>query len=185
MNFGQAIDVLKTGGRVARTGWNGKNMFLFLEKGSFPYGPRPDLVDGVDSDLFDFGDSGTVPRMPHISMQAASGATVTGWLASQTDILADDWKELISVEVGFDMMVDPDDVLRATDEDLVDRIIAAMNGVGEKAEVLPFDPDHTDSSEEPESTLTFSIAGEVRDPGDECNCVACHIGALLKREGVI
>ena len=52
---------------------------------------RGELIDGVHPDLFEKGATGTVTRLPNINMRAASGATVTGWLASQTDILAEDW----------------------------------------------------------------------------------------------
>lgn len=83
MNFGKAIEALKDGQKVARRGWNGKNMFLFLAKGSdlnrciydknFPY--SVDMSSCVDS----------------ICMKTAQNTIVVGWLASQTDMLADDW----------------------------------------------------------------------------------------------
>lgn len=93
-DFGSAIVALKQGKSVARAGWNGKGMFLFLNRGSadFPADEqRVPNIDGVPSDLFENGDTGTVTRLPNINMRSASGATVTGWLASQTDILAEDW----------------------------------------------------------------------------------------------
>lgn len=93
MSFGHAIVALKEGKKVARAGWNGKGMFLWLNNGSIA---TPLLkgqhVDGIsNTDLFGVGAEGTVTRLPNINMQSASGATVTGWLASQTDMLADDW----------------------------------------------------------------------------------------------
>lgn len=102
MNFGQALEAIKSGAAVAREGWNGKRMFLFLNKGSFDGGklgfaagdhPQPghqSTIDGVSLGLFEAGDDGTVTRLPNINMRSASGATVTGWLASQTDMLAED-----------------------------------------------------------------------------------------------
>ena len=104
MNFGQAIEALKQGVAVARSGWNGKGMFIYLNKGSVdgdafgfkngaaPSSGHPTTVDGVSLGLFACGDTGTVVRLPNINMRAASGATVTGWLASQTDMLAEDWE---------------------------------------------------------------------------------------------
>lgn len=94
MNFGQAIEALKKGQAIAREGWNGKGMFLWLNRGSFPYieGEKPVQVEGIKSSLFENGDAGTVTRLPNINMRAATGSTVTGWLASQTDILAEDWQ---------------------------------------------------------------------------------------------
>ena len=76
MNFGQAIETLKNGKKVARTGWNGKGMYLFLVKGE-------DLSDIFDPDSCDCVDS--------IGMKTAHDTLVIGWLASQTDMLAEDW----------------------------------------------------------------------------------------------
>ena len=76
MNFGQAIEALKSGKRVARAGWNGKGMYLFLVKGE-------DLSDIFDPDSCDCVDS--------IGMKTAQDTLVIGWLASQTDMLAEDW----------------------------------------------------------------------------------------------
>lgn len=65
MNFGQAIEALKGGGRVQRTGWNGKSMWLAL----WSAGMAASIV-----------------------MKTADGSLVFGWLASQTDMLAEDWR---------------------------------------------------------------------------------------------
>lgn len=99
LNFGQAIEALKRGKSVCRAGWNGKGMFLWLNKGSFNFiNPdgisdvnEGDLIEGIREGLFDHGDADTITRLPNINMCAATGSTVTGWLASQTDILAEDW----------------------------------------------------------------------------------------------
>jgi hypothetical protein len=94
LSFGDAIEALKWGACVSRAGWNGKGMFIFLSRGSsagLGGDTAPQYIDGLNSSLFDAGDEGTVTRLPCISMRTASGATLTGWLASQTDLLADDW----------------------------------------------------------------------------------------------
>ena len=92
-NFGAALERLKNGEKVARRGWNGKGMHLWLEKGSHDFGTDAvqSYIGGVRCSLFERGDKGTSTRMPHICMRTADGATVTGWLASQTDMLAIDW----------------------------------------------------------------------------------------------
>ena len=92
MSFGHAIEALKAGHKVARHGWNGKGMFLFVTAGSSPIDPdeRATLIDGVPSVLFDFGDTGTSTRMPQITMHTATGSSVA-WTVSQTDALAEDW----------------------------------------------------------------------------------------------
>lgn len=72
MNFGQALETLKQGKRVARTGWNGKEMWLrivFPERSDFDYG---------------------YDNHPYIEMKTAQNYLVP-WLASQVDMLAEDW----------------------------------------------------------------------------------------------
>lgn len=68
MNFGQAIELVKSGKRVARAGWNGKGMYIYLR--------REDDYD------------------PCLVMYTAQRTLQPGWLASQADILADDWCDL-------------------------------------------------------------------------------------------
>ena len=93
MNFGEAIEKLKAGECIARSGWNGKGMFVHLNRGNKAFDTTSDyLIEGVKADLFNLGDTGTVIRLPNLNMQTVTGSTVTGWLASQTDILAEDWE---------------------------------------------------------------------------------------------
>lgn len=86
MTFGDALEALKSGRRVARSGWNGKGMFLMLVPGSQGLTVeegRPLAKAGVPvGTKFDY--------LPHIDMWTVQGAFVP-WLASQTDMLADDW----------------------------------------------------------------------------------------------
>jgi hypothetical protein len=93
--FDRAIREIIRGNRVCRKNWNGKNMFIYLKKGSiFDDGGkmiRTASVEGVSVNLFDSGDKGTTTRLPNINMETSQGNTVTGWLASQTDMLAEDW----------------------------------------------------------------------------------------------
>ena len=83
LTFGLAIEALKQGSRVARAGWNGKGMFLFLVPGSTFQVNRPPLL-GI------YPEGTTINYCPHIDMKTADGKVVP-WLASQTDVLADDW----------------------------------------------------------------------------------------------
>jgi hypothetical protein len=84
MNFGQALETLKAGGLVQRAGWNGKGMFLYLVAGSKFTVSRAPLL-GI------FPEGTEIDYSPHIDMRTADGKCVP-WLASQTDILADDWQ---------------------------------------------------------------------------------------------
>jgi hypothetical protein len=83
MNFGDALAALKEGKRVARHGWNGKGMFLFLVPGSQFQVNRPPLL-GI------YPEGTTINYHAHIDMKTAQD-TVVPWLASQTDVLAEDW----------------------------------------------------------------------------------------------
>lgn len=73
-DFGKALEALKNGGRVTRQGWNGKGMWLELQK--------PDAHSKM-----------TLPYLylnyPETPMYP-TGARVP-WLASQTDVLMEDW----------------------------------------------------------------------------------------------
>jgi hypothetical protein len=70
LNFGEAIVLLKAGRRVSRSGWNGKGMWLALQV--------PDRHSKMS--------------LPYIYMKTADGHLVP-WLASQTDVLAEDWSQ--------------------------------------------------------------------------------------------
>lgn len=87
-NFGRALELLKEGKKVCRAGWNGKGMFLTLQPGSTVKGS---MMRNEPAKEF-YGDA-DVKICPHIDMKAADGSYVVGWLASQTDMLAEDWME--------------------------------------------------------------------------------------------
>lgn len=97
LTFGEALQALKNGYQIGREGWNGKGMYLWLNKGNVPYediisdSSILPLKEGVPRTLFEYGDTDTITRMPNINMKTATGSIVTGWLASQTDMLAEDW----------------------------------------------------------------------------------------------
>lgn len=79
MNFGEAIELLKKGKRVARSGWNGKGMWLTLVE-LWQYNPTKSHSLGL-------------VKLPWIGMKTATNDFVP-WLASQTDMLAEDWVEV-------------------------------------------------------------------------------------------
>lgn len=108
-NFGQAIEALKMGKRVARKGWNGKGMFIFeipadeLEVGfiiekvkSLPQSVKDffqrTIVDiGANDETKHLLSQEKVKFGAYLCMYAADGSIVNGWLASQTDMLSEDW----------------------------------------------------------------------------------------------
>ncbi|WP_242487870.1 DUF2829 domain-containing protein [Pseudomonas sp. TH31] len=86
MSFGLAVEALKKGFKVARAGWNGKGMWLVLDPGSVVSEARE------GSAYHKAGITGAFTINPHINMKTATGEMQPGWLASQTDMLADDWQ---------------------------------------------------------------------------------------------
>ena len=81
MNFGLAIEAMKKGERVARKGWNGKDMYVFLAY-------EADFVTDADISAFDQLE---VEVGDMLIMKTAQNTFQPGWLASQADMLADDW----------------------------------------------------------------------------------------------
>lgn len=83
VNFGDALVQLKKGEKVARQGWNGRGMFLFLVNGSTFEVNRPPLL-GI------YKEGTKIDYRSHIDMKTVDGSIVP-WVASQTDMLAEDW----------------------------------------------------------------------------------------------
>ena len=84
LNFGDALHMLKLGKKVARAGWNGKGMFLFIVPGSTFKVSRPPLL-GI------YPEGTEINYCPHIDMRTSDGKVVP-WLCSQIDALAEDWQ---------------------------------------------------------------------------------------------
>ena len=98
LTFGLAIEALKLGKKVARSGWNGKGMYLLyvpgtpdakLQPGTPYYKNLPNDWASVE------GENPVAEILPHIDMWTINAqgrrAFLPGWLASQSDMLADDW----------------------------------------------------------------------------------------------
>lgn len=83
MNFGEAIKALKEGKSVTRNGWNGKGMYLYFI-------PSTELQNVLKYGYGEYENEPTV--VGSIAMKTAQNTVVVGWLASQTDILAEDWE---------------------------------------------------------------------------------------------
>lgn len=88
MNFGEALEELKNGKKVARSGWNGKGMWLILVPAS------PNIRPVAGTPYSNAGIVETVTIDSHIDMFTAAGSMQPGWLASQADMLAEDWSVL-------------------------------------------------------------------------------------------
>jgi hypothetical protein len=81
-DFGVAIRHLKDKKEVARTGWNGKRMFLFIIQGS---------NDIAKLNGYGFGEYENEPTFQDAIFMRTADNKLVPWLASQTDVLADDW----------------------------------------------------------------------------------------------
>lgn len=105
--FGQAIASIKQGSLVTRKAWNGKGMFVFMRpsdelhvsfvaKGikSLPQKVKDyfyqDCVD-KDGTPLELEENENVKFAAYLCLKAHDGSIANGWLASQSDMLADDW----------------------------------------------------------------------------------------------
>lgn len=88
MDFGDAIRALKHGKKVARRGWNGKGMYLWLLPAASvkaEWCKEPHLKTLAEQN------GGEVECLGSVRMKTADNKVLTGWLASQSDMLSDDW----------------------------------------------------------------------------------------------
>lgn len=85
MKFGEALEAVKEGKLIARSGWNGKGMFVFQ---------RPEdwlSTDMIVNKVKSLPDSFKKYVNDYYDIKDANDNIVNGWLASQSDMLADDW----------------------------------------------------------------------------------------------
>ena len=83
MTFGAAIEALKVGQSVARAGWNGKGMFIYL----VPAASYPAQTGAAKAY---FGKDALVPYAAYLALKNVDG-TVNTWAPSVSDALAEDW----------------------------------------------------------------------------------------------
>lgn len=83
MTFSEALAEIKNGYKLARKGWNGLDMFIFLVPGSTFKVNRAPLL-GI------YPEGTEINYRSHIDMKTADGSIVT-WVASQSDLIEEDW----------------------------------------------------------------------------------------------
>jgi len=89
LTFGGAIEAMKAGKFVRRRGWNGKGMYLWMMPGMrvrAEWCKEPHLRKLAEEN------GGEIEALGSIRMKTADGKVLTGWLASQTDMLLEDWE---------------------------------------------------------------------------------------------
>lgn len=110
LSFGGAIEALKSGLKVSRKGWNGKGMFIFMRPAdelnveflvdkvkSLPQSVKDYYLQDITNEKGErvpVEETDTVKFTAYLCMKAADGTIVNGWLASQADMLANDWEIL-------------------------------------------------------------------------------------------
>jgi len=83
LNFGQALEAIKAGQRISRTGWNGKGMFVYL----VPPASYPVQTGAAKAH---FGEGAMVPYNAYMAIKNVDN-TVSTWVPSVNDCLAEDW----------------------------------------------------------------------------------------------
>ena len=83
MNFGEALEKVKAGYAISRTGWNGKGQYVFLISAR-------DLQVGLNSGYGEY--EGEPVFIDTLAIITTHNQIQVGWLASQSDMLADDWR---------------------------------------------------------------------------------------------
>lgn len=86
MDFSDALRAMKDGKHLARKGWNGKNMFVFLQKG---------YMDGIPcnkqtADAAGLNEGDLFKCHPYLQMKAVDGSFFM-WHPNMLDLMADDW----------------------------------------------------------------------------------------------
>ena len=92
MNFGEALEVLKNGGKVARTGWNGKGMFIMKQ---IPAEIGLDIIPKMQSVQKSAKDilinRATTLKYENQMLIIKEDGTADSWVPSSSDIFAEDW----------------------------------------------------------------------------------------------
>lgn len=83
ISFGDAVEAMKKGLRVARKGWNGSGMFAYI----VPAASYPAQTGAAKAH---FGEDGVVPYREYMALKTAQGDVAT-WAPSGSDALAEDW----------------------------------------------------------------------------------------------
>lgn len=93
LTFGHAVEAARLGAKIARKGWNGKNMFVVLMPELYlpPYNTADTARKVNDRTAKYIGEDSPLDSQPYFAMFTAAGQWQPGWLASQADMLADDW----------------------------------------------------------------------------------------------
>lgn len=88
LNFSEALELLKQGYKLARKGWNGKDMWVSLTKGKTL---KSDGFWSKNNREFAETNGGEIETLPYLTLKTVDNKIHIGWLATQTDILGEDY----------------------------------------------------------------------------------------------
>ena len=91
MRFGEALEYAYNGKRIARLGWNGKGMYVYMIPGCIIPLDKWHVMMPSEKPTEEEKKRGYVVILSRLDMMNAQGERVVGWLASQMDMLIDDW----------------------------------------------------------------------------------------------
>ena len=94
MNFGDALKALKSGSKVQRTGWNGKNQWVVLMPSLLlpPFNSQTPGAKVNDRTAKHIGENSVLDSQPYFVLYNAQGKWQPGWVPSTSDCLAEDWQ---------------------------------------------------------------------------------------------
>ena len=92
MKFGEALTLLNAGHPMTREGWNGRGMFI-IRAGGYSVPAQDTRPNSFVNEAFLKNRGLTqLEILPHIDMWTAQNTYIAGWVASQSDMMADDWQ---------------------------------------------------------------------------------------------
>lgn len=91
MNFGQALEALKEGKKVSRSGWNGKGQFVLKAGGYIVAKDKLRPGTHITSEFLESRGVDAMEIVPHLDLWNAQNKYVSGWVPSQGDMFAEDW----------------------------------------------------------------------------------------------
>lgn len=91
MRFGEALAHARKGKKIARHGWNGKGMYVYVKPGRIIPLEMWQVTMPSEKPTEEEKKKGYVVVNSHLDMMNAQGERIIGWVASQTDMLIDDW----------------------------------------------------------------------------------------------
>ena len=86
MNFSKALELVKAGNKIQRTGWNGKGMFVVYQKGY----PKGIASNKNTANAWGIKEGDLFKCEPYLQIKMANGSH-SMWVPSINDVLAEDW----------------------------------------------------------------------------------------------